>query len=355
MRKHISYALSLLSRPLPYSSISCDSSRVTLVYFALFTLDVCNALPNALPEGRRESLIVWLYSCAIPGSGGFCGGPLSIVGINVARAWSVPMTYAAIASLIMLGDDCSRIDRITLTNSLASLQRTDGAIDSSPLARGDGDTRFVYAAAATVYLLNLPKCALDAHAALRFIETCRSYEGGFALEPGGESHGGATYCAIAARKLLSKWSVKSGANDDDDVAGFVSDDMNKNDRSTMRWLAFRQNSQDGGLTGRAGKESDACYSFWVGGSISILFEDACHECIDKHALCSWIKTCTGDGGMGFAREPENDADPFHTAYSLAGLALAGEAYLKEVDAVLGLTKDTAEMWDERERGSKVLR
>ena len=355
-RSHVAYALGILSHPLPFSAISADASRVAIVYFALVSLDVCG-FSDALTVGRRETLVSWLYSCFArgDGGGGFCGGPVTS-GTGASRAWSVPMTYAAIASLIMLGDDCSRIDRTALTSALSSLQQPDGSIDSSPLARGDGDVRFIYAAAATVTLLDLPLRGLDACGALRFIRACQSYEGGFALQPGGEAHGGATYCAIAARRLLSDWflSKSVGRSEEEDT---------RDVHATMRWLVRRQDTVSGGFTGRAGKEADSCYSFWIGGASAILLLDLLLVLpeisetsasaqdlpfFNACALRSWVATCTGAGcGVGFAREPEEDSDPFHTAYALAGLALAREPTLRAVDAVLGLTVETSRLWAEK--------
>ena len=245
------------------------------------------------------------------------------------------MTYAAIASLIMLGDDCARIDRTALSKALASLQSEDGSIDSSPLSRGDGDVRFVFSASATVTLLALPSSALDARSALRFIAACQTHEGGLALQPGGEAHGGATFCGLAARSLLLFRDEGNPRESSVDVS------------AALRWLARRQDSQSGGPTGRAGKDPDACYAFWLGASSAILLKEmALPEQLvtDASSLRAWVARCAASEGPGLAREPGEDADPFHTAYALAGLALAGEPALCSVDAELGLTQATKKLW-----------
>jgi geranylgeranyl transferase type-1 subunit beta len=336
-RLHIGYAKAVLSQPLPFSAVASDSSRIALVYFSLLSLDVCDALTSAFSAERRGALVSWLYSCMIPDIGGFCGGPAS-AGDCAARSWSVPMTYAAVASLIMLGDDCARIDRAALSRALASLQADVGSVVSSPLSRGDGDVRFVFSASATATLLALPFSALETRSALDFIAACQTHEGGLALQPGGEAHGGATFCGLAARSLLL-----SRAPRDEGHPRESSMDV----PAALRWLARRQDSQSGGPTGRAGKEPDACYAFWLGASAAILLKEVATPELtvaDASSLRAWVARCAASEGPGLAREPGEDADPFHTAYALAGLAIAGEPALRCVDAELGLTQATKKLW-----------
>lgn len=95
-----------------------------------------------------------------------------------------------------------------------------------------------------------------------------------------ESHGGTTFCAIAALCLSGQL---------DQLSEKVKDKI-------VRWLIFRQvrsfistgcstvawqllidifnlihlNSQDSGFNGRPNKATDSCYSFWIGASLKIL-------------------------------------------------------------------------------------
>ncbi|MCL7029570.1 hypothetical protein MKW94_017510, partial [Papaver nudicaule] len=80
-----------------------------------------------------------------------------------------------------------------------------------------------------------------------------SYDGGFGLVPGLESHGGATYCAVAALRLM----------------GFIEDDVLSKGTTfsvidvqpLLEWCLQRQ-AIDGGFQGRANKATDTCYAFW---------------------------------------------------------------------------------------------
>ena len=60
--------------------------------------------------------------------------------------------------------------------------------------------------------------------------------------------GGTSYCSVASLSLLSS------GNDLHD------------EHETVRWLAQRQ---IGGFQGRPGKLEDVCYSFWIGGALSV--------------------------------------------------------------------------------------
>lgn len=70
-----------------------------------------------------------------------------------------------------------------------------------------------------------------------------------------ESHGGTTFCAVAALKLSDQLDVLSP----------------KVIEQIKRWLIFRQ---EDGFNGRPNKPVDTCYSFWIGSTLKIL--DAFH-------------------------------------------------------------------------------
>lgn len=57
---------------------------------------------------------------------------------------------------------------------------------------------------------------------------CQTYEGGFAAEPGAEAHGGYTYCAVAALRLLNQQHLI-------------------NTDTLLSWLANRQMQYEGGF------------------------------------------------------------------------------------------------------------
>lgn len=84
-----------------------------------------------------------------------------------------------------------------------------------------------------------------------FIVSCQTYEGGFSSLPGLESHGGYTFCALAALFLLDKMN-------------------NANLDRLKDWTMSRQMQIEGGYQGRTNKLVDGCYSYWVGALLPII-------------------------------------------------------------------------------------
>lgn len=182
------------------------------------------------------------------------------------------MTYTALLSLIMLGDDLSRVAKEPILKSLRKLQQPNGCFIPC-ITDYEPDMRFVYCAAAVSYILN-DWSGVDKPALLNFIRESQTYEHGFAQSPRHEAHGGTTYCAIASLGLMGgdafldqRTMVRQEGETDSEFeerrsrAGFV--DL----EGTRRWCLQRQTT---GFQGRTNKPTDTCYSFWIGGAIAAM-------------------------------------------------------------------------------------
>ena len=323
--------------------------RVTVVYFACHTLDLACSLTSVLSPRRISELSCWLHSCL--GAGGFSGSPAVPLAPGGPSHAHVACTYAAVCCLGILGADLSALPRASLSALLQSLQQPCGGVASSPACSQEVDVRFLYSAAALCQLLGLPVswaaaaaaageeegggAALHGPAALRYLAACQTQEGGFSLcAGGGEAHGASTYCAIAAWALLAAGAPEG-------VAAAAAQQLDL--PALRRWLALRQGGSSG-VSGRAGKEGDACYTWWVGAAQRIA-EGLAGGGLPLSAgamaagppLLAWLDSCRGRGGCGFAKEPGAEADPFHTVFALAGMAVEGVEGLRAVDPVLGVT------------------
>jgi len=73
------------------------------------------------------------------------------------------------------------------------------------------DLRFVYCAAAICSMLN-DWTGMDKLKAKEYILNCQSYDGGFGMVPGSESHGGGTFCAVAALHLMGFVQAELASN-----------------------------------------------------------------------------------------------------------------------------------------------
>lgn len=93
----------------------------------------------------------------------------------------------------------------------------------------------------------------------------------------------------------------------------------------LRWLINRQQT---GFNGRPNKDTDTCYSFWVGGTLALL---GAEHVIDRRALRGFLLSNEDLLTGGFRKSQGAHPDPLHTYMSLAGLSLQREPGLAELD------------------------
>lgn len=131
-----------------------------------------------------------------------------------------------------------------------------------------------------------------------------------------ESHGGTTFCAIAALELSGQLDILSA-----DVRAKI-----------VRWLVFRQ--QDG-FQGRPNKPVDTCYSFWIGATLKILnaFELTSSKDNRQYVMSTQDKTVGG-----FSKWPGSHTDPFHTYFGICGLSFLQEPGLQPVEPALNISQ-----------------
>lgn len=329
---HINYFL-IAANGLPSHYVGLDSSRISAIYFIVVALDLLDALEDAM----RQRFIEAIYGFQLhPGSEdevragvfGFIGGsslsnpghPELCTGENTKYAQGhIAMIYTALASLLTLGDDLSRVDRRPIAQGLKLLQQPDGSF-ATYLHEGEADVRFIYCACAIAHMLDLWE-AVDVPRATAYVVRCLTYEGGFGLSPGLEAHGGGTYCALAALSLMGTLDAIPA-------------------EEVVRWCLQRQAEDCGGYSGRVNKDPDSCYAFWIGASLQLM---GAFECTDLPSTRRFIlQACQmSRTAGGFRKTPDSYPDIMHSYYSLAWIALAGGA-LKAFDPALAICRDKAD-------------
>ncbi|KAH8916590.1 terpenoid cyclases/Protein prenyltransferase [Atractiella rhizophila] len=369
-RKHVTFAARcLLLFPSPYQSE--DSTQQSLAFFALASLSLLKiepdsdrcALESIVPEEDRDKYREWIWR--LQGShGGFAGG--TSLSIEDAMAGGYPTShiitsYTSLLSLSILQDDFSRLRRSELLQFVGACQQKDGSFSPYPPTqhwRELGDPRTAYSALAICSMLGSFD-GIDTNKAIEFLLSCRNYDGGFGESPGGESHGGYTYCCLAALSILSSLHRLPCPE------------------NTLRWLVQRQvtyidesspspspsesvppsqsNTQGkDGFQGRVNKDPDACYSFWVTAALSILasfleidINSSAGGAVkgkkrmgligsDNHTR--WLLDCQHSKIGGVAKGPGELPDVYHTYLSIAALSLDGQFDLAELDPVLNVKK-----------------
>ena len=126
---------------------------MTLAFFILSALDLLGELDSALTPDERTAYIEWVYNCQLPEGGfrAFPGADFGALRNNENHVWdpaSVPATFFALGSLILLGDGLQRVKGREILEWLKKLQREDGSFGET-LGEGDRieggkDTRFGY-------------------------------------------------------------------------------------------------------------------------------------------------------------------------------------------------------------------
>ncbi|KAL1542212.1 protein geranylgeranyltransferase type I [Salvia divinorum] len=313
--RHVLY-LEMMYQLLPAPYQGQEINRLTLAYFVISGLDIFGALDRI----DKEAVINWVLSLQAHPKNDRTFENGEAARLNGSHLAS---TYCALAILKTVGYDLSQIDSEVLLKSMKTLQQPNGCF--MPIhTGGETDLRFVFCAAAICSMLK-NWTGMDCEKAKEFIRNCQSYDGGFGLIPGAESHGGATYCAVASLKLM----------------GFLGEDLLSEKASSnvinvpllLDWSLQKQAFEDGGFRGRANKPTDTCYAFWVGGTLRILQAD---KFINEEALRGFLLTCQSKYG-GFSKFPRLFPDIYHSYYGFCAFSMLREPGLNPLCVELGIS------------------
>ncbi|GMI03528.1 hypothetical protein TrLO_g6367 [Triparma laevis f. longispina] len=371
--RYLHYSLSGL--PEPYESL--DTNRLTLAHFCIQSLSILkDGRLFDVVKGRevRERMIKWIYNLKVTQKvgettiEGFCGGtfmgnPFNDVFLPTGTPPSTPtsvhlaMTYCALLTLLTLGDDLSHVNAQDIMEGVKGLQNLDREGDGilygsfkSHCEGSESDMRFNYCALTIERILwkilhpstpynGKDDTYINKTALVEFIKKSKGYDGGLALMPEQESHGGSFFTGLATLEIM-------GAVDE------VFEDRDE----PIEWGVMRQ---IGGMQGRRGKVEDTCYSYWVGGGLNIL-DGGSNLYLDKEPLHEYILKCQHPMYGGFGKAERSPPDVLHTFYSLSYLSLSGfdgeglEDGLGEIDVVLGCAKETGDWIRDPDKSYSVL-
>ncbi|KAH0951810.1 hypothetical protein HN011_008594 [Eciton burchellii] len=317
--KHAKYFQGLL-KIMPSDLAEFDSTRLMIAYFALSGLDLLNSLDELGEQGKSEA-IDWIYRLQVEGAGPRSGFQISTTiprDMPEYQCGHLAMTYTGLVTLLILGDDLSRVDRKSIIEGVRSCQNPDGSF-TAMVTGCESDMRFVYCACCVSAILD-DWSGVNIPMAVDYILRSISYDGGIGQGPGLESHGGSTFCAVASLFLMKKHVN-------------IPDLLTWNRLSRLkRWCLMRQ---DGGFHGRPGKPSDTCYSFWVGATLELLeFFDFSDAEQNKTFILNTQDMIIG----GLAKFENARPDPLHTYLGLCGLSLLGQPGLCTINPELNISQ-----------------
>ncbi|KAI1621640.1 terpenoid cyclases/protein prenyltransferase alpha-alpha toroid [Exophiala viscosa] len=301
--------------PEPYAT--GESSRMSFGFFIVAALDLLGALETAITIAERQSWIEWIYTCQVPFTGGFRGFTGTMLGsMRSSHNWhwdpaNLPNTYFALATLIILGDDLSRVSRAECMRWVCSLQRLDGSfgefLGEGNAVEGADDMRLCMCAVGVMKILqgnplDSGDLTLDKAKILQYIANCQSHEGGLGQAPLLEAHSGLNYCAIATLSFLGllrqppmpvyevakeadvdteaciRWMldrqtmwVDEDEDDEDEEDDGKGDDGQQDAPFKTAAPCNQSDSQRvvAGFCGRCGKVADTCYCFWNVGALAV--------------------------------------------------------------------------------------
>lgn len=346
--KHAKYFVRCLNA-LPSSVSSLDPIRLSISFFAISGLDVLGRLD--LLDKFRSEYIDWIYNfqiipmlndddylerCGFRGSlaatmalGSQLKDQQSSTISQNGSASSHPldtshitMTYAAINSLLILGDNLERVNKKAVLAGVKALQLENGSF-SATLQGSESDVRFVYCASCICYILQ-DWSAMNIESATSYIINSISYEGAIGQDRHQEGHAGLTFCGIAALSLM----------------GTLDTALNNSQKAKLvRWLVLRQQS---GFQGRPNKlPVDTCYSFWVPATLKLL---GAHQFIDRETNRKFVMDtqCAVVGGL--SKWIDHHSDPLHSYLGLAGLSICEETDVEEIHPALNVTMRAFRHW-----------
>ncbi|GAA6010736.1 hypothetical protein JCM11491_002922 [Sporobolomyces phaffii] len=368
--------------PTPYEPE--DANRMTLAYFCISALallpcpssdpaartsDRRSALETMLRPVQRQGFVDWVYQQQLA-SGGFRGSDSMALPPTLTAILSSPVTfsspvasssrskldppniiqsYTAILILALLDDPLDDLDRSGLLRLVGQCQNSDGSFSLFPESQEPGDPRSTYSAFAIASMLN-DWSTINVDTALKFLDSCRTYEGAFAQRPHLEANAGPTYCAIASyylcdrlsdlrsRPTLLRWllhrqispdshtspprspSSIPSSRDSEDPGDDEGEDQDDYEETHRLALALRRSA---GFQGRTNKPLDACYSFWSLGALRLLVPDP-HEfasTLDPTLNSEYLLACQHPLYGGIAREPGAVPDVYHSYLGLAALSI----------------------------------
>ncbi|CAO3595756.1 unnamed protein product [Absidia cylindrospora] len=311
--------------PSPYTET--ETNRMTLAFFCLGGLEILGALDTVVSEHNKQDWIEWIYAQQVLPSAdgqndphcGFRGSPWSGRSFesNATQceyqhydSSHIANTYTALLNLLLLGDDLSRVNRKAIVKTIQCLQQDDGSI-APTYGSLERDVRFIFCASAISYILN-DWSGLDIEQSVHYIKTLQSYEYGIGQSAGEESHGGSTFCGVAALTLMGRQQ--------DGI-------LDKN--RLIKWCLDRQST---GFQGRPNKQPDTCYCFWIGASLEMT---GAFDLIDHETLRLFLMSTQTKMG-GFGKDDKSYPDVLHSYMGVAILSLLGEPGLQPMNTSINL-------------------
>lgn len=152
-RKHTTFFQRIL-KVIPSCMSMYDTNRMPMAFFAISGLDILGSL-DEFSEHEKQAAIEWIYRLQVSNGtkSGFQSSTTLPQDCAEYHCGHLAMTYTALATLLVLNDDLSRVDRESIVKAVRACQTLDGCF-TAMLEGCESDMRFMYCACCISAMLN---------------------------------------------------------------------------------------------------------------------------------------------------------------------------------------------------------
>lgn len=151
---HVRYFQRLL-QVMPSGLAEFDSSRLMIAFLAFSGLDLLNWL-DEIDETTKSQAVDWIYRLQVRDAGprsGFQGSTTIPKDAAKYQCGHLALTYTGLVTLLILGDDLTRVDRESLVEGVRACQNPDGSF-TAMVSGCESDMRFLYCACCVSAILD---------------------------------------------------------------------------------------------------------------------------------------------------------------------------------------------------------
>lgn len=350
VKKHISCHKRFLSL-LPSKFESEDSNKLAMAYFSLASLELMGTLHDSFNDFELQEFVDYIYSHLIESEqvSGFRG---SLTYLKRVESIDLASTCFALQCLLILGDSLGRIDKKKVLFFVQSCQKNNGGFTNTLDSLNAKDLRYCMIAATVCKILckDFPNYsqAIDTESLKSFIYGLQTYDGGFSMCKGDESHGGMVFCAIDTLSLIDENLRRSIHLDKASMlleflvhrqvhfGKYNEQEYLQNENADMR--------DNGGFNGRLNKYADTCYVFWTLASLELL---GFTHLIDEKAAINFLVRNTQNiymGGFNKTTDEDEFPDPFHSFLGLSALSILKYPGIQSLNCQLVIPQSSYVHW-----------
>lgn len=333
---------------LPSTYESEDSNKLAIAYFSLASLQLMNTLEKSFTQEEIQSFIKYIYAHLIETDeySGFRG---SLIYNNNEFSINLASTCFAIQCLLILGDDLSKLNKFKIMNVIHDCQMENGGFGNTLNASEDKDLRYCMIAITICKILCKCNNIIEKHINIKSLKSyvikLQSYDGGFSMSEGDESHSGMVFCGVDTLSIINEKLDSNNLNLLIDFLVHRQIFFNEYNQLEYDMNEYADLNDNGGFNGRLNKYGDTCYVFWCLSSLKLLGYE---KYIDGQKSIDFLINKTQNQKMGgFNKTSDSDEfpDPLHSFLGLAALSILNYEGVQKLNCELVIPETAYCHWE----------